>query len=189
MDGKLVIVSAPSGAGKTTIVKHLLRSGLKLDFSVSATTRRPRGDEKNGIDYFFLTAEEFRKRINNNEFVEWEEVYNNILYGTLKSEIKRIWDSGRDVIFDVDVMGGVHLKDIFRDRALAIFVMPPSVEELENRLVARGTEVPEKIKIRVDKAQEELKMADRFDIVIVNENLDLAKHEAYQVVSDFLDLY
>ena len=156
MEGKLVIISAPSGAGKTTIVRHLLESGLKLSFSVSATTRQPRGNEVDGIDYFFITVPEFKKRIENKDFVEWEEVYKDNLYGTLKSEIDRIWAAGSNVIFDVDVKGGIKLKEIFGNKAIAIFIMPPTVEELENRLLKRGSESAEKVRMRVEKAREEM---------------------------------
>jgi guanylate kinase len=152
MEGKLVIISAPSGGGKTTIVKHLLDSGLNLAFSVSATTRTLRGNETDGEDYFFLTVPEFRKRIENNEFVEWEEVYKDMLYGTLKCEMERIWAKGNYVLFDVDAKGGINLKKKFGTNSIAIFILPPSIEELENRLVKRGTDSPEKIRIRVDKA-------------------------------------
>jgi guanylate kinase len=187
MKGKLVIISAPSGAGKTTIVRHLLDSGLNLDFSVSATTRAPRGIEKDGVDYFFLTVPEFRKRIENNEFVEWEEVYKDLLYGTLKSELERIWKKGNHVIFDVDAKGGINLKKIFGNNSIAIFIMPPSVEELEKRLIARGTDEPEKIRMRVSKAKEELELANQFDFVIVNQRLDKAKEEARKIVSSFIE--
>jgi guanylate kinase len=186
MTGKLVIISAPSGAGKTTIVKHLLDSGLKLSFSVSATTRHKRGTETDGEDYFFLSVEEFRKRIDNDEFVEWEEVYTNLYYGTLKSELKRIWAKGNHVLFDVDVKGGINLKNKFGVHSIAIFIMPPSVEELEKRLKKRATDSPEKIKIRIAKADEELKLVDQFDKVIVNHHLDIAKEEAFEIVSSFL---
>jgi guanylate kinase len=186
MDGKLVIISAPSGAGKTTIVKHLLDSGLDLSFSVSATTRALRGNEKDGVDYFFLTVQEFRKRIDRGEFVEWEEVYKDVFYGTLKSELVRIWSVGKHVLFDVDVVGGITLKNKFKTDALAIFIMPPSVEELENRLVKRGTDSSEKIRVRVEKASEELKLAGEFDSVIINHELETAKKEAYNIVSSFL---
>jgi guanylate kinase len=186
MDGKLVIISAPSGAGKTTIVKHLLDSGLNLSFSVSATTRALRGNEKDGVDYFFLTVQEFRKRIDNGEFVEWEEVYKDLFYGTLKSELVRIWSVGKHVLFDVDVVGGITLKNKFKTDAIAIFIMPPSVEELENRLVKRGTDSSEKIRVRVEKASEELKLAGEFDSVIINNELETAKKEAYNIVSSFL---
>jgi guanylate kinase len=183
---KLVIISAPSGAGKTTIVKHLLDSGMNLSFSVSATTRQLRGDEKDGEDYFFLTVSEFKRRIENNEFVEWEEVYKDLFYGTLKSELDRIWNNDKFVLFDVDVKGGITLKNKFGTDAIALFIMPPSVEELENRLLKRGTESPEKIRMRVDKAREEMRLANQFDTVIVNHQLDKAKEEAVKLVSSFL---
>jgi len=186
MAGKLVIISAPSGAGKTTIVKHLLESELNLSFSVSATTRPLRGNEMNGVDYFFMTVADFRKRIDNNEFVEWEEVYKDLFYGTLKSELERIWANDQHVLFDVDVKGGIELKDKFGTDAIAIFIMPPSVEELENRLVKRATDTVEKIKMRVEKAKEELKLANQFDAVIVNHQLDKAKEETLKIVSSFL---
>jgi guanylate kinase len=186
MKGKLVIISAPSGAGKTTIVKHLLGRGLNLAFSISATTRALRGKEKDGADYFFLSVPEFRNRIEKNEFVEWEEVYKDLLYGTLKSEIDRIWRNGNHVIFDVDVRGGLNLKKIFGEKAIAVFIMPPSVKELEKRLTGRGTDSPEKIKMRLDKAHEELKLSDQFDYVIINDNLDKAKSEAVRIISGFL---
>jgi guanylate kinase len=186
MNGKLVIISAPSGAGKTTIVKHLLDGGLNLSFSVSATTRAKRDNETDGEDYFFLSVQEFKNRIKNNEFVEWEEVYKDLLYGTLKSELERIWAIGKNVIFDVDVKGGISLKNKFGTDAIAIFIMPPSVAELENRLIKRATDTPEKIRIRVDKAKDELKFADQFDTVIVNHQLDKAKEETLKIVSSFL---
>jgi|SRR5665647_1786005 guanylate kinase len=186
MDGKLVIISAPSGAGKTTIVKHLLDNGLNLAFSVSATTRPIRGDETDGEDYFFLTVTEFKKKIENHEFVEWEEVYKDLFYGTLKSEIERIWANGNHVLFDVDVKGGINLKNKYGTSSIAIFIMPPSVTELENRLVKRGTDTPEKIRIRVEKANDELKLSNQFDLIIVNHQLDRAKEEAFKIVSSFL---
>jgi guanylate kinase len=186
MNGKLVIISAPSGAGKTTIVKHLLDGGLNLSFSVSATTRAKRDNETDGEDYFFLSVQEFKNRIKNNEFVEWEEVYKDLLYGTLKSELERIWAIGKNVIFDVDVKGGISLKNKFGTDAIAIFIMPPSVAELENRLIKRATDTPEKIRIRVDKAKDELKFADQFDTVIVNHQLDKAKEETLKIVSSFI---
>jgi len=187
MEGKLVIISAPSGAGKTTIVKHLLDSGLNLAFSVSATTRPIRGNETDGEDYFFLTVQEFKKKVENSEFVEWEEVYKDLFYGTLKSELEKIWANGQHVLFDVDVKGGINLKNKFGTKAIAIFVMPPSVGELENRLIKRGTDTIEKIRIRVEKAKEELKLANQFDTVIVNHQLDKAKEEASKIVSSFLE--
>ncbi len=186
MEGKLVIISAPSGAGKTTIVKHLLDSGLNLIFSISATTRPLRGNETDGEDYYFMTVSEFKKRVENNEFVEWEEVYKDQLYGTLKSELERIWAKGNNVLFDVDAKGGINLKKKFGTKSVAIFIMPPSVEELENRLVKRGTDSQEKIRMRVEKAMEEIKLANQFDSVIVNYQLDKAKEEAFDIVSSFL---
>ncbi|MGC1391309.1 MAG: guanylate kinase [Bacteroidales bacterium] len=186
MERKLVIISAPSGSGKTTIVKHLLDSGLNLSFSVSATTRTKRSNETEGEDYFFLTVQEFRRKIENNEFVEWEEVYKDLFYGTLKSELERIWTKGNNVLFDVDVKGGISLKNTFGTNAIAIFIMPPSVAELENRLVKRATDTPEKIRIRVEKAKDELKSAGQFDTVIVNQQLDKAKEETLKIVSSFL---
>jgi len=186
LNRKLVIISAPSGAGKTTIVKHLLDSGLNLSFSVSATTRKPRGEEKDGEDYFFLSVVEFKKKIENNEFVEWEEVYTDLFYGTLKSELDRIWAQGNSVLFDVDVKGGITLKNKFGTNSIAIFIMPPSVEELESRLIKRATDTPEKIKIRVEKAHEELKLANQFDTIIVNHQLDKAKEEVVKILSSFL---
>jgi len=186
MTGKLVIISAPSGAGKTTIVNHLLGSGLNLSFSVSATTRPLRGNEENGKDYFFLSVEEFKKRIENNEFVEWEEVYKDLYYGTLKSELERIWANGQNVLFDVDVKGGITLKKIFGNKSIAIFIMPPSVAELENRLIKRATDTPEIIRIRVEKARQELELANQFDTVIVNHQLDKAKEEAVKILTSFL---
>jgi guanylate kinase len=188
MNKKLIIISAPSGAGKTTIVKHLLESGLNLSFSVSATTRPIRGQERDGVDYFYLSVEEFKKRIANNEFVEWEEVYKDIFYGTLRSELDRIWANGQYVLFDVDVKGGITLKKIFGTDSMAIFINPPSVEELENRLIKRATDSPEKIKMRIQKAREELKFADEFDNVIVNHQLDQAKKTALEMVSSFLGM-
>jgi len=187
MKKKLIIISAPSGAGKTTIVRYLLDSGLNLGFSVSATTRAPRGNEKDGVDYFFLTVPEFRKRIENNDFVEWEEVYTDLFYGTLKSELERILDKGNHVIFDVDAKGGINLKKIFGNKSIALFILPPSVEELEKRLVNRGTDEPEKIRMRIIKAREELEFANQFDFVIINHRLDKAKEEALNIVSSFLE--
>ena len=186
MRGKLVIISAPSGAGKTTIVRHLLASGLDLSFSVSATTRPVRGNEKDGIDYFYLTVPEFKIKIENDELVEWQEVYEGLFYGTLKSEMDRIWKSGKYVLFDVDVKGGLNLKKIFGNDSLSIFIMPPSVEELEKRLLARGTDSEDKIKTRVRKAVEEVSLADKFDRIVVNDNLDKAKKESFDLVNEFL---
>jgi guanylate kinase len=188
MTGKLVIISGPSGTGKTTIVKHLLDNGLNLSFSISATTRQFRGEEKDGIDYFFLSVEEFKEKIEKGEFVEWEEVYDNVYYGTLKSEMERIWRSGCHVLFDVDVKGGINLKKVYGNRAIALFIMPPSVEELQNRLSKRGSDARDKIKMRIAKAEEEMKLANQFDTIIVNKVLDTARDEALQMVSSFLKL-
>jgi guanylate kinase len=186
MKGKLVIISAPSGAGKSTIVRHLLGSKLNLEFSVSATTRPPRGAEKNGREYYFLSVDDFRKRIENEDFVEWEEVYRDQLYGTLKSEIDRIWAAGNNVLFDVDVKGGINLKNIFRHDAISIFIMPPSIGELEKRLLKRGTDTQEKIEMRVAKATEEMKLADMFDNIVVNDRLEMAENDVYNIVKSFL---
>jgi guanylate kinase len=186
MNKKLVIISAPSGAGKTTIVKHLLESKLNLSFSVSATTREIRGTEKDGIDYHYLSVEEFKKRIVNGEFVEWEEVYKNHFYGTLKSEMEKIWALKKFVLFDVDVKGGITLKKIFGPSAISIFIMPPSIEELEKRLINRATDSPEKIKTRIGKAKEELTFASQFDKIIVNDQLEAAKKETFELIESFL---
>lgn len=184
--GKCIIFSAPSGAGKTTIVHHLLSQMKELEFSISATSRKKREGEINGKDYHFLSAEEFKSAINQEKFVEWEEVYSNNFYGTLKSEMKRIWDKEKHVIFDVDVLGGIKLKSIFGEKAFSIFVQPPSVKELENRLRNRGTETEESIYRRVGKANEEMKSADKFDYLLVNDNLEKAKKEAILAVQSFL---
>jgi len=187
MTGKLIIISAPSGAGKTTIVKHLLDCGLNLSFSISVTTRPKRETEQHGIDYFFLSAAEFRKLINSDELVEWEEVYKDLYYGTPKSELERIWNDGKCVLFDVDVMGGLNLKNIFGDNSLAIFIMPPSLAELEKRLHNRGTDNKDKIKMRVEKAAEEIMLAEKFDKIIINDKLEKAKSEVFDAVSDFIN--
>jgi guanylate kinase len=186
MKGKLVIVSAPSGAGKTTIVNHLLDKGLDLEFSVSATTRKPRGKETHGKEYYFISVDDFRKRIKNNEFVEWEEVYKDQFYGTLKMEIERIWSHKKHVIFDVDVKGGISLKRVFGNRGVSLFIMPPSVKELEKRLLSRGTDKSDKVQERINKALEEMKLADKFDYIILNDHLKDATEEAESVVTSFL---
>lgn len=184
--GKCIIFSAPSGAGKTTIVRHLLSVRPDLCFSVSATSRAPRGVEQDGVDYYFLTPEIFRARIESGDFVEWEEVYTDHYYGTLRSEVERIWSEGKHVVFDVDVEGGVNLKKIFSDRALAVFVQPPSEDTLELRLRARGTESEESIIRRMAKARKELAYAPRFDQVLINDDLALARLEIERLVSKFL---
>lgn len=185
--GKLIVFSAPSGAGKTTIVRHLLKQKeLNLEFSISATSRERRGDEIDGSDYYFLTFEEFKNKIKNDEFLEWEEVYRDNFYGTLKSEVERIWSHGKHVIFDIDVSGGLRIKRKFPDQTLAIFVKPPSIDELKIRLKNRKTESNDKINMRIAKASAELATAPLFDAVIVNDNLDKALEESYQLVSYFL---
>lgn len=186
MPGKAIIFSAPSGSGKTTIVKHLLQTNPDLGFSISASTRDRRGrTEKNGQDYHFLSPTDFKKKIDNDEFVEWEEVYEGNFYGTLKSEIQRIWDEGKNVIFDVDVKGGLNLKKYFGDKALAIFVKVPALEVLKERLHDRGTESEESLSRRLFKAQFETSFQDKFDVVLVNENLNKSLAEAQQLYEDF----
>ena len=184
--GKCIIVSAPSGAGKTTIVRHLLEHETTLAFSVSATSRAKRSYEVDGKDYHFISAEEFQRRIDADEFVEWEEVYPGQFYGTLKHELNRIWKDGKHPIFDVDVIGGLDLKEIFGPNALAIFIAPPSIGALEKRLRQRGTETPESLAKRVSKAAHELTYAPRFDTTVINDDRDRACTETYQRVRDFL---
>ena len=184
--GKCVIFSAPSGAGKTTIVHHLLKQNIGLEFSVSACSREPRPGETDGRDYHFLGIDKFKENIANNEFVEWEEVYTNNFYGTLKAEMERIWSEGKVVIFDVDVIGGLNLKKQFQDDAFALFVQPPSYEELEKRLRGRSTETEEKINQRMEKARKELAFASEFDTVVINDNLEEACNKAKGLVTDFL---
>ncbi len=185
--GKCIIFSAPSGAGKTTIVHYLLEQELGLEFSVSACSRDPRPNETDGKDYHFLGVEGFKKKIQENAFVEWEEVYTNNFYGTLKSEIERIWAEGKAVIFDVDVIGGLNLKKQFQDQAYAVFVQPPSYEELEKRLRGRSTESEDKINQRMEKATKELAFAAEFDIILVNDDLAEACEKAKQLVGEFLN--
>lgn len=184
--GKLIIFSAPSGAGKTTIVKHLLTKFPCLSFSISATTRESRGDEKNEKDYYFISKEDFLHRVARQEFVEFEEVYSGTFYGTLRSEIQRIWNNDQHVIFDIDVEGGLRLKRKYEDDALAIFVQPPSLEVLKERLTGRGTDSPEKLQERFIKAKKELAYADKFDVVLKNFDLQTACLEAEKLVGDFL---
>ena len=186
MSNKVIIFSAPSGSGKSTIVSHILKLHPEMEFSVSATSRAPRGQERNGIEYHFFTADEFRKMIAEDKFVEYEEVYAGSFYGTLKSEVQRIWDKGHVIIFDVDVKGGVNLKKYFGDKALSVFIQAPSVKELRKRLVARGTDSAEAIAKRVAKASEETTYADKFDYILVNDDLQKAYAEAEKVVDDFL---
>ena len=185
---KVIIFSAPSGSGKTTLVKHCLDHFPQLEFSISCTTRQARGEEKNGLDYHFITPEEFRQKIEVEAFVEFEEVYTDKYYGTLKAEVDRIWASGKVVIFDVDVQGGISLKNYFGDKALSIFIMPPSVAALELRLIARGTDDLETIKTRVAKATEEISFKNEFDQIVVNDILEQAKKEIDHLLNHFLEL-
>ncbi|MGB4400256.1 MAG: guanylate kinase [Daejeonella sp.] len=184
--GKLIIFSAPSGAGKTTIVQHLLKKVPSLSFSISATTREQRGDEVHGKDYYFISQSDFLHKIAQKEFVEFEEVYSGTFYGTLRSEIERIWASGKHVIFDIDVEGGLHLKKKYGEDALAIFVDPPSLEVLIERLTSRGTDAPAKLAERIKKADKELQYAHRFDVILKNHDLETACAEAEKLVTDFL---
>ena len=186
MQGKLIIFSAPSGAGKTTIVQHLLTKFPVLEFSISACSRAMRKDEKEGEDYYFLSVEEFKDKIKHNEFLEWEEVYTNHFYGTLKKEIERIWAKGHHVIFDVDVHGGLNLKKIFANRALAVFVKAPSIQHLENRLKLRETETPESIARRIGKAEQEMLLAPQFDKIVLNDKMEHAFEQAEEIVKAFI---
>ncbi|MCW3785405.1 guanylate kinase [Plebeiibacterium sediminum] len=186
--GKLIIFSAPSGTGKTTIVKHLLQKDFNMEFSISATTRDPRGQEKHGIDYYFLTPDEFRTRIDAGDLLEWEEVYTDKYYGTLKSEVERITSQGNNIVFDVDVVGGLNIKKMYGEQAIAIFIKPPSVQELKNRLLIRGTDSLDVIQQRLDKAEKEISYADGFDHIIVNDKLEQAISEVETVLSDFLNV-
>ncbi len=184
--GKLIICSAPSGSGKTTLVQYLLGQDLKLFFSISATSRKPRGEEQHGREYYFLTQEDFKKKIEEEAFVEWEEVYEGCFYGTLKSEVQHLLEAGKNVIFDVDVVGGLNLKKYYGKEALSIFIAPPSVEELERRLHNRGTDAEDVIAKRVEKSEYELTFRDKFDVVIVNENLEEAQKEIVSKVRNFI---
>lgn len=186
MAGKLIIFSAPSGSGKSTIIHYLLMQNLNLAFSISATSRPPRGTEQHGVEYFFLSPEEFRARIANNEFLEYEEVYENRFYGTLKTQVEKQLEAGQNVVFDVDVIGGCNIKKFYGERALSIFIQPPSVEELEKRLTGRGTDTPEVIKNRIAKAEYELSFAPKFDTVIINNDLETAQAQALQIIREFI---
>lgn len=187
MSAKLIIFSAPSGSGKSTIVNHLLEAGFNIEFSISATSRALRGSEQNGVDYYFMSPEEFRAKIAADEFIEYEEVYQDTYYGTLKSEIDRIGAKGKNIVFDVDVVGGLNLKKQFGDKALLIFIAPPSIETLRERLVRRGTDSLEMIDLRIAKAEYELSFAPHFDVQIINDNLETAKKETEKVVTEFLE--
>mgnify|MGYP000225985077 CR=1 FL=1 len=186
MAGKLIIFSAPSGSGKSTIINFLLKQNLNLHFSISATSRAPRGTEKDGVEYYFLTPDEFRARIAAGDFLEYEEVYTDKYYGTLKSEVERRLMSGDNVIFDVDVVGGCNIKKFYGDRALSVFIQPPSIEDLRSRLEGRGTDAPEVIESRIAKAEFELGFADKFDVIVVNDKLEVAQKEALKVIKEFL---
>ena len=186
-EGKLIVFSAPSGSGKTTIVRHLLKQPeLNLEFSISATSREARGTEVHGTDYYFISLSDFKQHIKDEDFLEWEEVYRDNFYGTLKKEVERIWSMGKHVIFDIDVVGGLRIKKKFPEKTLAVFVKPPSVDELKIRLKKRSTESEDKINMRVAKASVELATAPQFDFIILNDNLDKALDEAVQLVSNFV---
>ena len=191
MEGKLIIFAAPSGSGKSTIINSIMADGgdeeLNLHFSISATSRAPRGEEKNGVEYFFLTPDEFRQKIANDEFIEYEEVYTDKFYGTLKSQVDKQLADGENVVFDVDVNGAMNIKKLYGNRALSIFIQPPSIEELRHRLEKRATDAPEVIEQRIERAKYELSQAEHFDEVVINDNLEIAQVEARALVEDFLE--
>jgi guanylate kinase len=191
MEGKLIIFAAPSGSGKSTIINSIMADGgaeeLNLHFSISATSRAPRGEEKNGVEYFFLTPDEFRQKIANDEFIEYEEVYVDKYYGTLKSQVDKQLADGENVVFDVDVNGAMNIKKLYGNRALSIFIQPPSIEELRRRLENRATDAPEVIEQRIERAKYELAQAEHFDEVVINDNLEIAQVEARALVEDFLE--
>ena len=191
MEGKLIIFAAPSGSGKSTIINSIMADGgaeeLNLHFSISATSRAPRGEEKNGVEYFFLTPDEFRQKIANDEFIEYEEVYVDKYYGTLKSQVDKQLADGENVVFDVDVNGAMNIKKLYGNRALSIFIQPPSIEELRRRLEGRATDAPEVIDQRIERAKYELAQAEHFDEVVINDNLEIAQVEARALVEDFLE--
>jgi guanylate kinase len=187
MTGKIIIFSAPSGCGKSTLISHLMTQGLNLYFSISATSRPPRGAEQHGVEYFFLSPEEFRERIERGEFLEYEEVYRDRYYGTLKAQVEKQLSEGQNIILDVDVKGGCNIKEVYGNRALSLFIQPPSIEELRHRLVGRGTETAESIESRIARAEYELSFANRFDRVIVNDDLETAKAEVVEAIRSFLE--
>lgn len=188
IEGKLIVFSAPSGSGKTTIVRHLLnQEDLNLEFSISATSRAPRGDEQHGREYYFMSTDAFKQHIKNDDFLEWEEVYRDNFYGTLKKEVYRIWESGKHVVFDIDVVGGLDIKKLYPERTLAVFVKPPSIEELKIRLKKRKTESEDRINMRIAKASIELATAPQFDYIIENNNLKEALDESYRLVKNYLN--
>lgn len=183
----MIIFSAPSGSGKSTIINYLMKQDVNLKFSISATSRPPRGEEKHGVEYFFLSPEEFRKRIEANDFLEYEEVYKDRFYGTLKEQVEKQTENGENVVFDVDVLGGCNIKKYYGNRALSIFIQPPSINSLRQRLEGRGTDSPQVINDRIARAEYELEFAPKFDIIIINDNLETAQKETFQKVRDFLD--
>ena len=187
MAGKLIIFSAPSGSGKSTIINYLLTQNLNLAFSISATSRAPRGTEQNGVEYFFLTPEEFKQRIANDEFLEYEEVYKDRFYGTLKAQVEKQLAAGQNVIFDVDVVGGCNIKKFYGDRALSVFIQPPCIDDLRKRLEGRGTDSPEVIENRIAKAEYELGFTGQFDKVVVNDDLETAQKDALKIIREFLN--
>lgn len=187
MEGKLIIISAPSGAGKTTIVKEILKKDLPLAFSISVCSRDKRENEVDGKDYYFMGKEVFEKKIAKDEFLEWEEVYQGSYYGTLKSELNRIWDENKHVLFDVDVVGGLNIKKQFPKNSLSIFIQPPSIQELENRLLNRGTETEKTLAKRIQKAEKELEFAQNFDVIVVNQELETAIEEVFTHIINFIE--
>jgi guanylate kinase len=187
MSGKLIIFSAPSGSGKSTMINYLLKQDLQLAFSISATSRSPRGSEQHGVEYFFLSPEEFRQRIDNDEFLEYEEVYKDRFYGTLKAQVEKQLEAGQNVVFDVDVVGGCNIKKFYGDRALSVFIQPPSLEILRQRLEGRGTDEASVIESRLAKAEFELGFANKFDVVIINDDLEEARDRALKILREFLD--
>ena len=187
MTNKLIVFSAPSGAGKTTLVKYIIETFNDIQFSISATSRIARGEEKDGVDYYFLSNEEFKARVKNEEFIEYEEVYGGNYYGTLKSELDRIWNANKIAIFDIDVAGGANIKNMFPNETLSIFVMPPSIDVLKNRLLERGDVSSEEINVRVKKAESELDYASKFDNIIINNDLEESKKIAHTLIKKFID--
>ncbi|MDB2317573.1 guanylate kinase [Flavobacteriales bacterium] len=185
--GKLIIFSAPSGSGKSTIVNYLINQGVPVEFSISACSRAPRGEEKHGEQYYFLSPEEFKAKVNADEFLEWEEVYEGNFYGTLRSEVERIWAKGKHVIFDIDVIGGINLKNQFSDNALSVFIKAPSIAVLKKRLSERNTETQSQLDMRLNKAEKEMSYAKEFDLVIINDDLEIAQQEAFQKITDFIN--
>jgi guanylate kinase len=185
--GKLIIFSAPSGSGKSTIVNYLINQGMPVEFSISACSRAPRGEEKHGEHYYFLSPEEFKAKVNADEFLEWEEVYEGNFYGTLRSEVERIWAKGKHVIFDIDVIGGINLKNQFSDNALSVFIKAPSIAVLKKRLSERNTETQSQLDMRLNKAEKEMSYAKEFDLVIINDDLEIAQQEAFQKITDFIN--